>query len=322
MQPATPSAALVWGALSIVYVVWGSTYLAIRIAIETLPPFLMAGTRHLCAGVILYAWAIRRGDAEGDRPGPVQWRAAAIVGAALLLGGNGGVVWAEQSVASGVAALLVATLPLWMALLGRTIWGEPLSRMTLLGLVIGLGGLALLVGPVEGGGVDPLGALACMGASFSWAAGSLWSRRAPLPKRPFVTTSMEMLCGGAMLLLVGVLAGELRTFDPSRFSTASLLALAYLTVFGSLVAFTAYIWVLGNAPTSLVSTYAYVNPVVAVFLGWLLLAEPITLRMVVAGGIILAAVALIASAAPKVTPASSTEPEPDDVAVASVSRRR
>jgi drug/metabolite transporter (DMT)-like permease len=322
MQPAAPSAALVWGALSIVYVVWGSTYLAIRIAIETLPPFLMAGTRHLCAGVILYAWAIRRGDVEGDRPGPAQWRAAAIVGAALLLGGNGGVVWAEQSVASGVAALLVATLPLWMAVLGRTVWGEPLSRMTLLGLVIGLGGLALLIGPVEGGGVDPLGALACMGASFSWAAGSLWSRRAPLPKRPFVTTAMEMLCGGAMLLVVGLLAGELRTLDPSHFSMGSLVALAYLTVFGSLLAFTAYIWVLGNAPTSLVSTYAYVNPVVAVFLGWLLLAEPVTPRMVVAGGIILAAVALIASAAPKAAPATSIEPEPDDVAVASVSRRR
>lgn len=322
MPPAAPSAALVWGALSIVYVVWGSTYLAIRIAIETLPPFLMAGTRHLCAGVLLYAWAIRRGDVDGDRPGPVQWRAAAIVGGALLLGGNGGVVWAEQTVASGVAALLVATLPLWMAVLGKTIWGEPLSRVTVIGLVIGLGGLALLVGPVEGGGVDPLGALACMGASFSWAAGSLWSRRAPLPKRPFVTTSMEMLTGGGMLLVVGVLAGELRTFDPSRFSVASLLALAYLIVFGSLIAFTAYIWVLGNAPTSLVSTYAYVNPVVAVLLGWLLLAEPITPRMVLAGGIILAAVALIAAAAPKAAPATSTAPEPDDVAVASVSRRR
>lgn len=305
MPAATPSAALVWGALSIVYVVWGSTYLAIRIALETLPPFLMAGTRHLCAGIVLYAWAIRRGDVEGDGPGPAQWRAAAIVGIALLLGGNGGVVWAEKTVASGVAALLVATLPLWMAVLGRTIWGEPLSRITLIGLVIGLGGLALLVGPVEGGGVDPLGALACMGASFSWAAGSLWSRRAPLPKRPFVTTAMEMLCGGAALLVVGILTGELAGVDPARFSRDSLLALAYLIVFGSLIAFTAYIWVLGNAPTSLVSTYAYVNPVVAVLLGWLLLDEPITPRMVIAGGIILAAVAIIASNAPKTPPADA-----------------
>jgi drug/metabolite transporter (DMT)-like permease len=302
MHAAAPSAALVWGALSIVYVVWGSTYLAIRIAIQTLPPFLMAGTRHLCAGVILYAWAIRRGDVEGDRPGPAQWRAAAIVGIALLLGGNGGVVWAERSIASGVAALLVATLPLWMAVLGRVVWREHLSRPTMIGLVIGLGGLELLLGPVDGGGVDPLGALACMGASFSWAAGSLWSRRAPLPKRPFVTTAMEMLCGGTALMVVGALSGELRTFDPSTFSLASLLALAYLIVFGSLIAFTAYIWVLGNAPTSLVSTYAYVNPVVAVLLGWLLLDEPITPRMVIAGGIIIAAVALIATAAPKAAP--------------------
>ncbi|HEV7735691.1 MAG TPA: EamA family transporter [Candidatus Binatia bacterium] len=299
MPPAPPSAALVWGALSIVYVVWGSTYLAIRIAIETLPPFLMAGTRHLCAGILLYAWAIRRGDVEGDRPGPTQWRAAAIVGAALLVGGNGGVVWAEKYVASGVAALMVATLPLWMAVLGRTIWNEPLSRVTFVGLVIGLGGLALLIGPVEGGGVDPLGALACMGAALSWAAGSLYARRAPLPKRALVATSMEMLTGGALLIVAGLVTGELREIDPSRFSTSSLLALAYLTVFGSLLAFSAYIWVLGNAPVSLVSTYAYVNPVVAVFLGWLFLDEPITGRMVLAGGIIIAAVALIASNAPK-----------------------
>ncbi|MGH7896203.1 MAG: EamA family transporter, partial [Candidatus Binatia bacterium] len=263
----------VWAALLVVYVVWGSTYLAIRIAIETLPPFLMASTRFLVAGSLLFLWSVRRGDRVGDRPGWPQWRAAAIVGAALLLGGNGGVVWAEGRIASGVAALLVATLSLWMALLAWLSEGERPSRV---GLPLGFGGLALLVGPVETTGIDPAGVVVCTLASLSWAAGSLYARRAALPARSLVATGMEMITGGGWLLLAGLLTGELGRVRPEAFSAASVVAFAYLVLMGSLVAFSAYIWLLRAAPTTLVATYAYVNPVVAVGLGWLFAGEPVT----------------------------------------------
>src|SRR4029450_689941 len=233
----------------------------------------------------------------GDRLGPAQWRATAIVGAALLFGGNGGVVWAEQRIASGVAALLVAVLPLWIALFDRVIFGHQLSRRTLIGLVLGLAGLALLVGPAMGDPIDPLGALVCTLASMSWAAGSLYARTAPLPHRPLVATGMQMVAGGALLLLVGLARGELGAVHPASISTASLLALAYLIVFGSLLAFSGYAWLLRSAPLTLVATYAYVNPGVAVLLGWTILGEPITLRMLVAGAVIVSAVVLIAGAA-------------------------
>lgn len=287
--------ASVWTALLIVYVVWGSTYLAIRIAIETLPPFLMAGVRFLVAGGVLYAWAVRRGDRAGDPPGRAQWTAAAIVGAGLFLGGNGGVVFAESRIASGVTALLVATLSLWMALLAWLMYRERPPRVALIGLPVGFAGTALLVGPVEASGIDPLGALACLGASASWAAASLYSRRAPLPTRLHLSTAMQMIAGGVWLTLAGILTGELGQVRPETFSRASLGALVYLIVAGSLLAFTAYAWLLRNAPMPLVATYAYVNPVVAVLLGWGVAGEPVTPRMVVAGGVILAAVALIAS---------------------------
>ncbi len=287
--------ARIWTALLVVYVVWGSTYLAIRIAIETLPPFLMGGVRFLVAGGLLFVWAVRRGDRRGDAPGRVQWIAAAIVGTGLFLGGNGGVVLAEQRIASGVAALLVATLSLWMALLAWLAYGERPSRPALIGLPLGFVGTALLIGPVDTSGLDPVGAALCLGASLCWAAASLYSRRAPLPSRTAVSTAMQMIAGGAVMLLAGVVRGELAHVDPATFSTASLVALAYLVVAGSLLAFSAYAWLLRAAPMPLVATYAYVNPVVAVLLGWLFAAEPVTPRMVVAGTIIVAAVALIAS---------------------------
>jgi drug/metabolite transporter (DMT)-like permease len=297
-----------WAALGIVYVVWGSTYLAIRVAIETLPPFLMAATRFLVAGSVLFVFstAIRRGGRAKDPIGPAQWRAAAIVGGALLLGGNGGVVWAEQRIPSGVAALLVAMLPLWMAILDRVCFGRRLSRRGLVGLALGFSGLVLLVGRIDHGGVDPVGALVCMLASFSWAAGSVYARTAPLPHRPLVATAMEMLAGGFLLTLVGIAAGEFGRVRLDAFSARSVLALAYLIVFGSLLAFSAYIWLLHSAPLPLVATYAYVNPVVAVVLGWALLAEPITPRMMLAGAVIVTAVALIAGASPP--PVEEDEP--------------
>lgn len=287
--------ARIWTALLIVYVVWGSTYLAIRVAIETLPPFLMAAIRFLVAGGVLFAASAPRGDRARDPIGVRQWRPAAIVGAALMLGGNGGVVWAEGRIASGVAALLVATLSLWMALLSWLVLGERPSRLALVGLPLGFVGVALLVQPSSESGVDPFGAIVCMLASLSWAAGSLYARHAPLPRRSAVATAMQMITGGACLLLVAIASGELGRLRPETFSSRSLLAVAYLVVMGSLVAFSAYAWLIRVAPTALVATYAYVNPVVAVGLGWAFADEPVTPRMLVAGAIIVVAVVLIAS---------------------------
>ena len=287
--------ARIWMALLIVYVVWGSTYLAIRIAIETLPMFFMAGVRFLVAGGVLFAWAVRRGARDGDALGWPQWRAAAIVGAGLFLGGNGGVVFAESRIPSGVTALLVATLSLWMALLAWLAWGERPSRRALVGLPLGFAGTALLIGPVDTSGIDPLGAVACLLASLSWAAASLYSRQARLPSRTAVSTAMQMIAGGAWMTMASIVTGEWRHLDPHAFSTASLGAMAYLIVAGSLLAFSAYAWLLRNAPTPLVATYAYVNPVVAVLLGWAFAGEPVTPRMIAAGATILGAVALIAS---------------------------
>ncbi|MGH2723389.1 MAG: drug/metabolite exporter YedA [Actinomycetota bacterium] len=287
--------AAIWGALAAVYVVWGSTYLAIRVAVETLPPLLMASVRFLIAGGILYAWAISRGERGGDRPTASQWRAAAIIGTPLLLGGNGAVVLAEQTVPSGIAALLVATVPLWMVVLARVVLGERVTWRESLGIAVGFGGIVLLVSPTTGGGFDPLGVGLLLFASLSWAAGSLYARRAPMPSRPLVGTAMQMLAGGAALGIAGIAAGEVADVDLARASMASLLGLGYLIVFGSLVGFTAYVWLLRVTRTSLVSTYAYVNPVVAVLLGWAVVSEPLTIRTLVAGGVIVIGVALIVS---------------------------
>lgn len=295
---AAPSPTRIWLALGVVYLVWGSTYLAIRVAVDTLPPFSSAAARFLVAGALLTAFTAARGDWRAEPIGPRQWRAAAIVGAALLLGGNGAVVWAERRIPSGVAALLVAMLPLWVALLERLRFGRRLARRAVVGLGLGFAGVALLLGRAEAGGVDLLGALACLGASASWASGSIYARTAPLPRQPLVATSMEMLAGGAFLGVAGAAAGELSALRPGTFSTASILALAYLVVFGSLVAFSTFVWLLHNAPLPLVATYAYVNPVVAVLLGWAILGEALTVRLALAGAVVVTGVALIASAVP------------------------
>jgi drug/metabolite transporter (DMT)-like permease len=293
---AVHSPAVIWGPLLAVYLIWGTTYLGIRVVNETMPPLLSAGVRFVVAGAALYAWAIRRGDREGDRPTAIQWRSALIVGALLLVGGNGGVVWAERTVPSGVVALIIALVPLWMALFDRVALRQPLGPRTVVGLVLGFGGTALLVGQgVDAGSFDLRGAMFAVGASIAWATGSLYSRNAPLPRRPFVGNGMQQLLGGALLLLIGTLVGELGDVDVDGFSTASLLALGYLIVFGSLIAFTSYLWLLRNARTTLVATYAYVTPVVAVFLGWLILDEPVGLRTILAAAVIVVAVALIVS---------------------------
>jgi drug/metabolite transporter (DMT)-like permease len=287
----TPSAARVWAALLVVYVVWGSTYLAILLAIDTIPVFLMGAVRFLVAGALLYVWSIRLGDRERDRPTARNWGAAAVVGAALFLGGNTGVAWAETRVDTGVSSLVIATIPLWMALFDRIACGQGLSARGGLGLAVGFGGATLLAMPTGPDHIDVTGGVVLLLAAASWAAGSLYSRRAPLPSRPLVSSSMQMLAGGGMLALVAVSTGELGQVH--HVSATSAVALVYLIVFGSILAFTCYAWLLRKARTSLVSTYAYVNPLVAVFLGWAIESEPIGPRTLVAGGLILAAVALL-----------------------------
>ena len=288
---AGPSRASVWGALLVVYVVWGSTYLGILYAIETIPVFLSMGIRFLLAGGLLYAYSIRRGDREGDRPGRTQWLAALVVGAFLFVGGNSMVAWAETRVDTGVAALLIAAVPLWIALFDRIANGQRLSRSTVVGLAVGFGGVALLAWPSGSGRIDVLGALALLVSGITWAIGSLYARRAPLPQRPLVNSSMQMLMGGGLLMVVAAASGELN--DVGQPSLRSILAMVYLVLIGAIVAFSAYAWLVRSVPMSLASTYAYVNPVVAVFLGWAILSEPLSVRTIAAGAIILGAVALI-----------------------------
>ena len=281
-----------WGALWTVYLVWGSTYLAIRVVVETLPPLLSAGVRFLTAGLIMYGWLALRGGRARVR---VTWRevgASALIGTALLLGGNGLVSIAELTVPSGLAALIIASVPLWVIVL-RALFGDRASGGTLAGVVVGFVGVGLLVGSGSGNGGSVWGVFLLVLASVSWAAGSFFSSKLPLPQDPFVSTSVQMLTGGAALVLSSVFRGELVGLDVSSFSAASLLGLGYLIVFGSLAAFTAYTWLLHNAPISKVSTYAYVNPVVAVFLGWLILSEVITPMMLVGAAVIVASVAFI-----------------------------
>jgi drug/metabolite transporter (DMT)-like permease len=292
----TQSSGLVWAALGSIYVIWGSTYLAIRVGIETLPPLLMASVRFLVAGGLMYAWAIRRGDREGDRPGLREWRSAAIIGGLLLLGGNGLVTLAEETIPSGATSLFIAMVPIWLVLMASTVLKERIRAREWMGIALGFGGLVLLAGIPGGEELAPIGVTLLVIAPILWAIGSLYSRTAVLPTRPLVSTGMEMIAGGLACGVAGIAKGELGDVDPSTFSLASLLALAYLIVFGSIVAFTAYVWLLRAARTSLVATYAYVNPVVAVFLGWAILDEPITAAKVVAGMVIVVAVAIIVSA--------------------------
>jgi len=301
-----PRALTVVAALGVVYVIWGSTYLAIRIVIETLPPFLMASARWIVGGVVLYVFAIRRGDGS-DRPTLTHWRSAAVIGTALCLGGNGLVAVAEQRVASGTAALLVATVPLWLVLFEWLRHRVKPSKPVSAGLVVGFIGTGILVLPGGAGAVDPSGAGLVLLAGAIWAAGSLYARRARLPSRPLVAAGMEMIMGGIALLVAATIVGEWARLDLRGVSRSSGIALAYLAVFGSIVAFTSYVWLLRNVQTSLVATYAYVNPLVAVVLGSLIADERLTATMIAGGLVIVAAVALIVTASGG-TPRAADEP--------------
>lgn len=282
-------------AFAAVYVIWGSTYLAIRFAVETLPPLLMAGARFTIAGLLLLAWS--RFIQHAQRPSRTDWRTGLMSGALLLLGGNGAVVWAETRVPSGIAALLVAVVPLWMVLLD---WLRPGGRRpaapVFVGLALGLVGLGLLVGPdaLHGGGpVNPMGAAVLMVGSFSWAVGSLLVKRAPRATTGLNGSGTQMFAGGMCLLAAGLVLGELGQLDLAHVTGRSLLGFLYLVTFGSLIGFTAYFYLLAHTTAAKAATYAYVNPVVAVVLGWAFANEPLTIRTVLAAAVILAGVAII-----------------------------
>jgi drug/metabolite transporter (DMT)-like permease len=297
--PSSPAAGAIWAGILVLYVVWGSTYLGIAIAVETLPPFLMAAVRFLVAGTILLVWSAARAGGSFHRPSVGEIRDAAIIGGLLLGGGMGLVAYGELAAPSGVAALLVAMMPLWLVLLGRILFGERLPPLAAGGIGLGLVGVAILVSPGDAAleGVDPVHVLALLLSPVCWATGSLFAaHRARLPDRPLVATGLQMVLGGVVLLAMALLAGEPAGFDPAAVSTRSLIGLAYLTLIGSILAFTVYGWLLRVAPLPQVSTYAYVNPIVAVVLGALILGEPLTARTVVAGVVIVAAVALIITA--------------------------
>lgn len=289
---------LVLVAFGLVYVVWGSTYLAIRVGIESFPPLLLAGTRHLLTGLILFPLLRWK---TGVRPTAAHWKVSFITGFLLLCIGNGGVCLAEQTVPSGVTALLVATVSLWMVLVDwlRPGGTRPAARVTV-GLLLGFAGMALLVGPRNLGGsgrIDPLGVGILIAASFAWAGGSVYSKHAGGSSgSPLLGAAMQSLSGGIALWVAGIFSGETRALHLASISTRSWLALAYLMVFGSMVGFTAYIYILKKSSATRVATYAFVNPVVALFLGWLLVGESITLRTVIAAAVILTAVLLVITA--------------------------
>lgn len=282
------------GAFAVVYLVWGSTYLAIRFAVETMPPLLMAGVRFLVAGALLYGWARTRG---APRPTAAQWKAATVAGGLLLLGGNGAVVVAEQWIPSGLAALLVAAVPLWLVLLDAG-WGSgrrPTPRVTA-GLATGFAGVVLLAGSPgvgAGGAEEFLGAGLVVLGALSWAAGSLYTRYAQTPPRPRLWVGMQMLCGGALLTVAGFATGEGARLDLAAISVRSWFALAYLILFGAILAYSAYIWLLSHVTPARAGTYAYVNPVVALLLGWGLAGEPLTSRSLLAAVVILGSVVVI-----------------------------
>ena len=293
---ATYPRARVIAAFAAVYIVWGSTYLAIRYAVQTIPPFFMVGARFIVSGAILYFWARLRGS---PRPTRREWRDAAIAGGLMLGFGNGSVSWAELRVPSGLAALLVAVVPLWMVLLD---WAGPHGSRprgrVMLGIVVGLAGLFVLVKPGAApggseGGVDLVAAIVLILSSLGWAAGSVYNRYGARPRSAAMSTGMQMLAGSVALLVIGAAIGEPARIHPTQISAASWIGWTYLVTFGSLIGFTAYIYLLQAVSPAKASTYAYVNPLVAVFLGWAIAGEPVTPRTLIAAAIILAGVAMI-----------------------------
>jgi drug/metabolite transporter (DMT)-like permease len=293
VRRALPVSSRVLVAFAAVYLIWGSTYLAIRLAIETIPPLLMAGMRFLLAGAILLPIALLSGDRRGDRLTLAHWRSALVIGALLLAGGNGGVTLAEQRVPSGVTALLVATVPLWIAAFAHLRGVQRLSRLGAAGLLTGFVGVGLLLRPGSVGGAPPLWLGLTLVAPLSWAAGSIYARGAATPRRPLVGTALEMLCGGAILTAAAAVLGEWGQVRLAAISAVSVGAFAYLVVAGSLMGYSAYVFLLRSVSPRAASSYAYVNPLVAVALGWAVLGEPVTPITLVAAALIVVAVAVL-----------------------------
>ncbi|MEX0710284.1 MAG: EamA family transporter [Chloroflexota bacterium] len=314
-----PSTLAVATALGTVYIVWGSTYLAIAYVVESMPPLLAAGVRFLVAALALTAflvarerWRRRRGIAsEGLQwPSAVEWRTAVIVGGLLLLGGNGMVMVAEQTIPSSIAAVVIATTPIWLSVFDALLTRRMPSRLAIGGLLVGLGGVGILLMPSTGiDAFDPAGIGLLVVAEVCWASGSLYARRGPLPRSQLLGTGMQQLAGAVLLLAVGASLGEIGRFDPGAVTTASLLGLAFLIIFGSLAAFTAYGWLLNHVAVTTVATYAYVNPVVAVALGVAFHGETLSPRSLLAAALIIGAVVAMVGGRPR--EAEETGPSPE-----------
>jgi drug/metabolite transporter (DMT)-like permease len=297
-----PSRTSIIAGFAAIYIIWGSTYLGIRIAVESMPPFLMASSRFLVAGLIVAGFIA---FTRGFRATREQWRDNAIIGAFLCLGGNGLVSWAEQKIPSGIATLIISAGPVCIVLMDWAVlaWfkdGQRGSRPTALvffGLVLGVTGLVILVGPdvlsTGAGSLDPRRVLALFAATFLWSTGMMITRYTHNPAEPFTAASIQMICGSGWLLLGSLATGELARFDPSLITSRSVVAWVYLMIFGSLIGFSTFTWLMKHSTPSKVSTYAYANPIVAVFLGWLVLHEPLSPRLFVSATIIIAGVALI-----------------------------
>ena len=290
-EQAPPARATLILAFSAVYQIWGSTYLAIRIGLGSFPPFFLMGMRSLAAGSLLYAWGRLR---EGARPSPIHWRTSLLIGALFFLGGHGGLSWGETRVPSGAAALVIAGMPIWMILLGGREAGSPFRTVT--AILLGICGVAVLAGPASilgSGGVDPVATIVLVLASLSWAAASVLSRRVARPDSNVLATGMDLLAGGALLCVGSILRGEPASIGPGSVTFSAVAALLYLILFGSVVALTAYTWLLRKTTLQRASSYVYVNPVVAVIIGWALGGEALTARVAAAAALLILSVVLI-----------------------------
>ncbi|HTZ97030.1 MAG TPA: EamA family transporter [Terriglobales bacterium] len=297
-RPSGPTASQVALGFGAIYLIWGSTYLGIRYAVETIPPLFMMGIRHSVAGILVYLWARRSGAPAANAR---QWKFAVVAGGLLFLGGHGLLAWAEQRIPSGLAALMCATLPLWTVLLARVDGTERrLGYKAWAGVLLGFAGVAVLIGPGSlAGHLDLLAAAGAMASALVWVIGTAYTRRVAMPSSKLLSAAMQMICGGVLLLIVGALSGETRHFQFANLTVRSVLALGYLIVFGSIIAFSVYTWLVSVSSPSMLSTYAYVNPVIAVFLGWALAGEALGARTILATGIIIAGVVLVTRRRPQ-----------------------
>jgi len=306
IRPARTSPALLAGGLATIYVVWGTTYLGIRVGVETIPPFFLSGIRYLLAGLILFGWVAFRGGVK-SWPARRMWLSAVITGTGLVAFGNGFLSWGEQYLASGGAAIFIATVPLWMTGMARIFQHEPIRPLAAAGLVLGLAGLVVLVGPAALQGGPVVAMLACLLAALGWASATVYSRSAPFPDDAFQVAGMQMFAGGAVVLVFSVLSGDAARFSLAHVSVRSELAFVYLLLIGAVVGFGVFMWLVKVAPLPLLATYAYVNPVVAVVLGHFLLGETVTLLTVLGGGVIVLGVVLIVASQSQ--PSAAREPE-------------